>query len=60
MSGKKAAGSKEERCQKISTRRPFSGGLIIEWEPKKVWKWRHPFVGIYLAQLVKQGEDNNE
>jgi hypothetical protein len=38
----------------------LSGGLIIEWEPKKVWEWRHPFVGIYLAQLVKQGEDANE
>jgi hypothetical protein len=38
----------------------LSGGLIIEWEPKKVWQWRHPFVGIYLAQLVKQGEVDNE
>lgn len=38
----------------------LSGGLIIEWEPKKIWEWRHPFVGIYLAQRMKQGEDDNE
>ncbi|GER86518.1 hypothetical protein KDW_06800 [Dictyobacter vulcani] len=33
-----------------------SAGLISEWEPRKVWTWRHPFVGIYLARLALEKE----
>lgn len=38
----------------------LSAGLIREWEPRKVWAWRHPFVGLYLAQFMMEEEEENE
>lgn len=38
----------------------LSAGLIHEWEARKAWGWRHPFVGMYLAERAMEAEDGND
>lgn len=52
--GRRPEGLERNQVRRLS-KEAESAGLILKNEHQRIWEWRHPFVGRYLARKVQEG-----